>query len=68
MKLHYEDKNAIQGPSYFVVLHDAGSMIIPVANAVALISLPSQVKFQHFKNGKLAASSKRYRCEELGDL
>lgn len=57
MALHDEDKSADQGPSYITIKHDAGDIIVPVVNAVAMVSLPSKIQFQHFKNGKVRAAS-----------
>lgn len=65
MTLHDEDKTPDRGPSYLAVCHDAGAIIVPVVNAVAMLALPSRLRFQHFKNGRLRATSREYSCEEL---
>lgn len=58
LSLHDNDKVPDHGPSYLVARHDAGEIILPVVNAVAIIPLPSRIRFQHFKNGKLKATSR----------
>jgi hypothetical protein len=42
-------------------------MVLPVVNAVAIISLPSKVKFKHYKNGKLRSTSRFYECQEVAE-
>jgi hypothetical protein len=67
MTLHDEDKTPDRGPSFLAVRHEAGEIIVPVVNAVAMIALPSRLRFQHFKNGRLRATSREYSCEELAE-
>lgn len=60
MTLNDYDKTADHGPSYIAVQHDAGTMFVPVVNAVAILSLPSKLRFKHIKNGKVRSISRFY--------
>jgi hypothetical protein len=54
-----------EGPSYFVVIHETGSIIVPVTNSLVIVPLPSKIKFQHYKNGKIKSSSGFYNYDEI---
>lgn len=60
MTLHDYDTGVDHGPSYIAVQHDAGTMFVPVVNAVAIVSLPSRLRFRHIKNGKVRSVSRIY--------
>lgn len=65
LTLHDLDTSNDHGPSYLALQHDAGTIILPVINAVAVVSLPSRLKFKHFKNGKMRSYSRHYEVEEV---
>lgn len=45
MTLHDDDTSPDAGPSYLTVCHDAGRITVPVVNAVAIVPLPSRLRF-----------------------
>jgi hypothetical protein len=47
------------GPSYFQVICEQGKTIVPVTNSIVNVALPNWLEFQHVKNGKLRAQSRR---------
>lgn len=62
MAIHDYDTSIDHGPSFIAVQHDAGTMFVPVVNAVAIVSLPSKLRFKHYKNGKVRSTSRVYEC------
>jgi hypothetical protein len=58
LKLNQPDSDEIDvGPSYIIITHDKYKIIVPVIDAIVTIPIPSTIKFQHIKNGKMLSFS-----------